>query len=381
MTAPASNMWARLVGQEAAVRALGHAVDQRATGRSFLVTGPRGVGREPAARALAASVLCEQGGCGSCSSCARVLRDAHADVAHVAPEGAQILVDQIREIRHMVARSPVEGRAKVIVLHEADSLNAAAANAMLKILEEPPSDTLFILISDRPEDLLETIRSRCRRIDFQPLTPDVIRSILIEQHDVPERTAAWATRAGGDLATALRFAKDPDARDRRGRHLDIPGRVVRGGLIECIRMAGELLDEAQAATARLREEHDAEVAALAEMLGERRGSAGARKRLEGRHKRELKAREALVVDSALRDLTSFYRDCLLLAAGAGDEVLINAEEADRLRKTASAIDPRWFLAAVDAVERARRMLTRNTQPRLTLEALFAQLSTPRVAAR
>ncbi|MFP5225013.1 MAG: DNA polymerase III subunit delta' [Actinomycetota bacterium] len=377
----ASDMWARLVGQQAAVRALGHALEQHATGRSFLFTGPRGVGREPAARALAASVLCEHGGCGGCSSCARVLRDAHADVVHVAPEGAQILVDQIREVRRTVARSPVEGRAKVIVLHEADALNPAAANAMLKILEEPPSDTLFILISERPEDLLETIRSRCRRIDFQPLTPDVIRSILAEQHGVNEQTSSWAARTGGDLATALRLAKDPDAKERRARHLDIPGRVVRGGLIECIRMAGELLDEAQAATAKLREEQDAEIVALAEMLGERRGSAGARKRLEGRHKRELKAREALVIDAALRDLTSFYRDCLLLAAGAVDEVLINSEEADRLRKTAGAIEPGWLLSAIDAVERSRRMLTRNTQPRLTLEALFAQLSTPRIIPR
>lgn len=370
-------MWARLVGQEVAVRSLRAALEQGATGRSFLFTGPRGVGREPAARAFAASVLCAEGGCEACSSCARVMRDAHADVVHVAPEGAQILVDQIREVRRVASRSPVEGRAKVLVLHEADTLNPSAANALLKVLEEPPRDTLFLLISDRPEDVLETIVSRCRRIDFQPLTPAVIREILMDQHEVDEATASWAARAGGDLATALRFVKDPDARDRRARHLDIPRRLVRGGLPECVRVAGELLEEATAATAQLRAEQDEEVSDLAELLGERRGSAGARKRLEGRHKRELRARESLVVDSALRDVSSFFRDCLVLSVGARDESLINAEEAERLRKTAAALDPPWLSSALDAIERARRMLMRNTQPRLTLEALFVQLSTPR----
>lgn len=372
-------MWSRLVGQGPAVRALRNAIGQKATGRSFLFTGPRGVGREPAARALAASVLCPQGGCGACSTCARVLRDAHADVLHVAPEGSQILVEQIREARRIASRSPVEGRAKVLVLHEADALNPSAANALLKVLEEPASDTLFILISDRPEDLLETIVSRCRRIDFQPLTPEVIRGVLVDHHGVDEPTASWAARAGGDLATALRFVKDIDARDRRARHLDVPGRLVRGDLGEGVRLAGELLEEAVAASARLRAEHEDEVAALAEMLGERRGNAGARKRLEGKHKRELKAREALAIDSALRDISSFYRDCLVLASGGSDDALVNLEEAARLRKTAGAIDPAWLIAAVDAVERARRMLTRNTQPRLTLEALFSQLATPRSA--
>ena len=122
-------MWDRLVGQERAVGLLRDAVASGTIGHAYLFVGPQGVGRELAALALAASLNCPDGGCGDCAVCQKVLRRAHADVTMVAPEGAQILVDQVREVRQIAHRSPFEGTTKVVLFEDAHRLNPAAANA------------------------------------------------------------------------------------------------------------------------------------------------------------------------------------------------------------------------------------------------------------
>ena len=159
-------MWSRLIGQATAVRILRDAVASGAPGHAYLFVGPQGVGRELAAMALAASLNCPDGGCGVCDVCARVLRRAHPDVYTIAPEGAQILVDQVRTVRENAYLSPYEGRVKVFLFEDAHRLNPAASNALLKVLEEPPGDVVFVLVTESPEDLLPTVVSRCRRVDF-----------------------------------------------------------------------------------------------------------------------------------------------------------------------------------------------------------------------
>lgn len=372
-------MWSRLIGQEQAVRLLKDAVVSGSVGHAYLFVGPQGVGRELAALALAASLNCEQQGCGECGVCTRVLRRAHPDVTVVSSEGAQILVEQIREVRAMAYRSPMEGRVRVFLIEDAHRLNPAAANALLKVLEEPPSDVVFALVTESPEDLLETIVSRCRRVDFFPLGPADIARVLTEQHGTDEQTAAWAARTGGDLSTALRFVKDDEAPGRRAAHLEIPRRLVRGGPAEAVRVAAEVAQEAKAAATALAKRQKEELAQFVEASGEGRGTGAARKRIEDRHKREVRRRETEAYDSALRDVASFYRDALLAGAGVTEE-LINAEIADRLAKTAEAVDPAWFVWALQQVEQVRRALTRNVQPQLALEALFMELGTPRVRA-
>lgn len=376
MTEP--RMWSRLVGQEAAVHALRDAVVTDSVGHSYLFLGPQGVGRELAAIALAASLNCAENGCGSCDVCTRTLRRAHPDVTTIAPEGAQILVEQVREVRMMAHRSPMEGPHKVFIIEDAHRLNAAASNALLKVLEEPPGDVVVILVAESTDDLLETIVSRCRRIDFFPLGPLSIEKVLVEHHNAEPGLSAWAARTGGDLSTALRFVKDPEAPARREAHIEIPRRLVRGGPAEAVRIAAEIAAEAKQAAANLAARQKEELAVALEASGEGRGSSAIKRRLEDRHKREVRRRETEVFDSALRDVVSFYRDALLTGAGAPRDLLINVEIEERLTMTAAAVDPAWFVTAIDQIEQTRRALTRNVQPTLALEALFMELGVPRV---
>ncbi|MFA5891430.1 MAG: DNA polymerase III subunit delta' [Actinomycetota bacterium] len=371
------DMWERLVGQEAAVRQLRESIASDSVGHAYLFAGPQGVGRELAAIALAASLNCAAGGCGSCDACARILRRTHPDLHMIVPHGAQILVEQVREVRQDAFRSPYEGRVKVFLIEDAHRLNPAAANALLKVLEEPPGDVVFVLVTASPEDLPETIVSRCRRVDFFPLGPREIRRVLVEHHGADPSDAEWAARTGGDLSTALRFVKDPEAPERRRGHLEFPGRLVRGGPAEAVRAAAELKSEADAAAAALSKAHKEELARTLDAFGEGRGSGAARKRIEDRHKREARRRRTEAYDSALRDMHSFYRDVLLSGTGASTDVLVNAEMGERLARASKVTDPAWLVWALGRVDATRRALARNVDATLAVEALFMDLSTPR----
>lgn len=355
------------------MRALRDALEREAVGHAYVFAGPEGVGRMLAALALAASVNCPDRGCGECDVCRRVLRRAHPDVHLIEPEGPQILVAQVRTLREDAHRSPLEGRFKVFVLEDAERMNAAAANALLKVLEEPPADVLIVLVAGDPDDLPPTIVSRCRRMDFRPLGPAAVREVLESHYGLPPDRAAWAARVGGNLARALRIAHDPEAEARRAAHLALPSRVSRASPAEAVRIASEVRAEVEELLGRLKERHKEEAAGHAEAFGQGRGTAAARKRLEDRQKREMRRRELELHEDVLADMESFYRDLMLAAGGAGAESFVNVEETERIARAGPRLGARRLMRIVRRIEQCRRALVRNAQPALALEALFMGL--------
>jgi len=379
MTAPASSpgMWERLVGQEAGVSLLQSALRSGSPGHAWLFAGPEGVGRRPAALAFAAALNCDVSveGCGECAYCRKVLRGAHPDVHLIVPEGQQILVDQIRGsatdrgVIPEASRSALEGRTKVFVIEDAAQLNISAANALLKVLEEPPAGVVFLLVTADPDALPETVVSRCRRIDFIPLGPQAIRTVLVDHHGVDPEQAEWAARLGGNLARALRLTFDPDAAARRAAHVALPALLSNADPPEAIRAAEELRAEAERAGLILKDKHAAELDELAELMGEGRGTAAGRKRVQDRQKREARRAELDTYLYALDDLAAAYRD-MLVGSVAGDETLVIDPDANAVRRAA---DPAATLRAIEAIERARQAIDRNAQPKIQIEALFLEL--------
>jgi DNA polymerase III subunit delta' len=370
-------MWERLVGQEVAVASLQDALVSGSPGHAWLFNGPEGVGRRPAAMAFAAALNCDrsQTGCGECVSCKKIIRGAHPDVHLVVPEGQQILVDQIRGSTNErgvipeASRSPMEGRTKVFVLEDAAQLNPHAANALLKVLEEPPDDVAFLLVTADVDLLPETVVSRCRRIDFVPLGPQAIRTVLTDHHGLDAERAEWAARLGGNLARALRLAFDPEAAARRAAHAALPAVLVGAEPPEAIRAAEEIRREAEVAAQSLREQHEREIEELAEIMGEGRGTAAGRKRVLDRQKREARRAELDAYVYALDDLASAYRD-MLIGSVTADESLVIDPDAHPSRRPS---DPAAVLRAIEAVERARLAIDRNAQPKIAIEALFLEL--------
>ncbi|MEM9695072.1 MAG: DNA polymerase III subunit delta', partial [Myxococcota bacterium] len=227
------NCFASVRGQSVAVETLRRAIDKDQVHHAYRFEGLAGVGKERTAFAFARALLCERGGCGRCDVCDRlVVREGEAvprhpdlilvgralyppEVVGGKKEANEISVEQIRRI--VLGRagfSPHEGRAQVFIIRGAEQLSLSAANALLKTLEEPRPQTHFVLLTDQPERLLDTIRSRTMPVRFGTLTDEHITAILRE-HEVPEaRIGAAVDLADGSAAAALAFADEEGAAAR-----------------------------------------------------------------------------------------------------------------------------------------------------------------------
>jgi DNA polymerase III subunit delta' len=342
---------------------------------AWLLLGPAGSGKRPTSVAMAAAIQCREEpgvGCGKCSTCLRILRHRHPDVHHIVPEGPLIPVDVIREqVIPEAARSPFEATMKVFIIEEAERMNPAAQNALLKTLEEPPGDTVFILISDREEELLETISSRCRVVRLEPVPEQRIVELLVRQGITEEAALIAARVSDGDLERALAVATDDITGKRRRLWLQIPHRL--SSPVDALDAAVEVLEEAKLGVHDLEFHQKAEAQELADILGERRGTAAARNALAKKHKRELKRREEELLGEALQTIASFYRDVLALRAG-GVEAVSNIDMFDELEAWArSDVTDRALLRATERCLETRATFVSNANPTLAMEATLVEI--------
>src|SRR5271155_3844851 len=231
-----SRVFTRLVGQEsveadlvaAAEAARGDAAHTAAMTHAWLITGPPGSGRSVAALCFAAALQCRSAGvpgCGECRACTTTMAGTHADVRRVIPEGLSIGVDEMRAIVQIASRRPSTGRWQIVLVEDADRLTEGAANALLKVVEEPPPSTVFLLCAPSvdPEDIAVTLRSRCRHVALVTPSTEAIARVLVDSDGLAAETATWAASvSGGHVGRARRLATDPEARERR-----VPG-VGRG---------------------------------------------------------------------------------------------------------------------------------------------------------
>jgi DNA polymerase III subunit delta' len=344
--------------------------------RAWLLLGPRGSGKRAAALAMAAALNCTRApgvGCGDCSNCARTLRRRHPDVHYVVPEGLVIPVDVVREsIIPEAARSTFEARYKVFVVEEADRMNDPAQNALLKTLEEPEADAVFVLISDNEEELLETLRSRCRIVHLEPLSERHIVQLL-ESEGASHDTAIAAGRASeGDLQRARALAKDERVRARRLLWSSLPSKL--GSPVAALDAASEVLHQAKEAVRERELVQRDEIRELAEALGEGRGTAAARNALAKRHRRELKRVEEEVLGEAFFYLASFYRDVVAVRRGASG-ALVNGDALAALQAwTGWEASDHNLLAASERCLGARASFVFNANPTLAVESAFVDLT-------
>ncbi|SEG27170.1 DNA polymerase III, delta prime subunit [Thermomonospora echinospora] len=388
------SVWDDLVGQGPVVEQLATAAeagagalagDERAAAgmtHAWLFTGPPGSGRSTAARAFAAALQCREAprGCGHCASCHQALQGTHADIEVVRPTGLSYGVKETRELVLRAASSPSGGRWQVVLFEDADRATEAAANALLKAIEEPPPRTVWLLCSPSPEDLVTTIRSRCRLVTLRTPPASAVADVLIRRDGIDPETAEAAARAAqGDIGRARRLATDQETRRRRGEMLALPGRLT--GVAPAVNAAAALVAAAEADAKATTEELNAtETAELRRALGESekgrmpRGTAGALKELEDRQKSRATRVKRDSLDRALLDLASYYRDVLALQLGSAVD-LVNTDRAAELRSVASAGTPEETLRRLEAIMECRGRLDANVNPLLAVEAMTLALRT------
>lgn len=398
----------RLVGQGAvesdltvaAVAARGGAGSSSAMTHSWLFTGPPGSGRSVAALCFAAALQCtDEGtpGCGRCHACTTTMAGTHGDVRRVVPEGLSIGTKEMREIVQVASRRPSTGRWQVVVVEDADRLTEAAGNVLLKVVEEPPERTVFLLCAPSvdPEDISVTLRSRCRHVHLATPSVASIAQVLRERDGLDEKVASWAAAvSGGHVGRARRLATDDEARARRKRALALVTATARPAA--AYSAADELVksadDEAkQVSAARDEKERDELATALGAggtgkgTAGATRGSAGALKDLEKRQKSRATRTGRDALDRALIDVAGMYRDALAVRFGAAKAdsssgvVLTHPDMADQIRELATDVRPEGLLLSIQAVLDCRTALETNVKPRFALAAMAAALIAARSA--
>lgn len=395
------SVWDDLVGQESAVAVLsGAAAAGRAAlaagpasgpapttsagsalASAWLFTGPPGSGRSNAARAFAAALECEspEQGCGSCSSCTAVLRGSTPDVHVVNTSVLSHGVADMRALVQKAARLPVAGRWQILIVEDADRLTEQAANALLKAVEEPGPRTLWLLCAPTVEDVLPTIRSRCRSVSLRTPPIAAVAQVLVRRDGVDAAMASFAARAAsGHVGRARRLATDDDARTRRAAVLRIP--LALGSVQACLDAAAQLVEAAAQEAKQLGADLDKkETEQLSRALGadgsSRRmppGVSGQLKELDRTQKSRSKRMQRDALDRALVDLASFYRDVLMLQHDAG--VGLAAEEMrPALESVAQGSTGEQTLRRIEAVLACRTAIEGNVAPLLAAEAMTLAL--------
>lgn len=376
-------VWDSLVGQRHVIDSLSNAVDGHGMTQSWLFVGPPGSGRSNAAIAFAAALQCSQGGCGVCHECHTVLAGSHADVKVVRTEKLTLGVDDVRELVRTAALSPVGARWQILIVEDADRLTEQANNALLKAIEEPGARTVWMLCAPTVEDVLPTIRSRCRLVTLAtPATEDVAR-FLIASQGVEPALASYAARASqGHIGRAKALARDAATRNRRSEVVALPARLTSLGA--CMRAAQQLTEvtkeEADAVTSELdaREKADLDAAYGVVERGRRpREYAPALAAMERDQKRRATRRHRDVIDRGLMDLVSVYRDAIALASGAPGQ-LVNEEIRTDVVALVESSTPELNLRRIGWIFEAREQLMEfNVPPALALESMMVALgSTP-----
>ncbi|MEV4432224.1 DNA polymerase III subunit delta' [Streptomyces sp. NPDC049555] len=392
------SVWEDLVGQDRVIEQLAAAAHDagalvsaggapegasRMT-HAWLFTGPPGSGRATAARAFAAALQCVTPtgdvGCGFCEGCHTTLVGTHADVEIVRTDLLSIGVKETRDLVRRAQLSPAGGRWQVIVLEDADRLTEGAGNVLLKAVEEPAPRTVWLLCAPSLEDVLPTIRSRCRSLTLRTPPTAAVADVLVRRDGVEPELAARVSRATqGHIGRARRLATDERARARREAVLRVPLRVTDVG--GCLKAAQELIDAAAEDAKQVAEEVDVkETEELRAALGAAagtggrlpRGTAGAMKELQDRQKRRATRTQRDSLDLALTDLAGFYRDVLAMQLRSGVE-LANGDVRDSLERVAGASRPEQTLRRIEAISACREALDRNVAPLLAVEAMTVAL--------
>jgi DNA polymerase-3 subunit delta' len=335
--------FADIVGHRRLLSLLTRAISRGTLPPSLLLAGPRGIGKRLTATAIATTLNClrprptnafETDACGECPSCRRIARGVHPDVIVLEPEeSGAIKIDQVRDVIDRANYRPFEGRRRAVIVDEADALVPQAQNALLKTLEEPPSASVFLLVSSMSDALLPTVRSRCRPLRMGELTSVEIAEVLIRDHQYSESDArVAAAEAGGSVGRAL-----------EARGVDI----------------GEAREAAQRLLYQMSRVSDParRLDAARDLVGKASGGSRERDHLAVR----------------LRVLASLLRDLGLLAANAEATSLANTDLRTDLSRLRDVFDGERTTRAFGAVDRALVALDRNAGPKVVADWLVLQI--------
>lgn len=319
--------FANILGHEPQKDILRRTIMSERLANAYLFAGPDGVGKRLMALAMARGVFCRnQSGCGTCDQCRKIDHNNHPDLHILEAEGREIKIDQVRELQRQIAYHPFESRCKFALIDNADLLNQAAGNALLKTLEEPPGQAVIILLSSRPDQLLQTIRSRCQTLPFHHLPHRVLKRALADHLRIGENDAhLLAALSQGSFRTAL--GKDRDLFiEERPRLIKSLTSLQKHSVMPALRFAQELADTKE------------------------------------------------TVQQILEIFQEFFRDLLLLHHGRPADEIANLDLIETARAHAGRLSVSQIIERINAIQDCIYHLKRNLNRQLALEVLVLALA-------
>jgi len=364
-----STPFSKLAGQDQVAGFLAKTVEARQISHAYMFTGPIGSGKTDAAIALAKAVLCANDGCGSCDDCIRVARRSHPDFHTIEPQGASsYLIEQIHDLIHDAALAPMRSTRKVYLLTRADMLRGAAANALLKTLEEPPASAIFILLARTLESVMETIVSRCQVVAFRYIPEVEAIQTLMAETSATEREARIAlAAAAGSLTSAREFIHSTSRRDMRLKILESIEGLPDGDELDVIRAARNITMMLESPLDELLAKQQKQLAESQEYL-----SKGALTALEQRQKRVRTARERERITEALHLLRSWLRDILLVRIGRGEDI-VNDDLSYNINRYGQRCTEAALIHLLKLVDQAQEWIAYNVSVQSTWESLLLGL--------
>lgn len=318
-----------IYGQEIPIAILRNSLRRGRVPHAYLFHGMDGVGKRTTARVLAKALNCRErtdDSCDHCPSCLKIDHGNHPDIVFMEPDGVFIKIEMVRDLRSQIKYRPFEGRVRVFIIDEADRMNAPAANALLKTLEEPSVSNVIILLTANLHDLNQTIRSRCQKIRFNPIRTDVVASFLKEKRSVADDEAdELASASWGSIGAAIAMEQG----ERR---------ALKTELIEILLAARS--DRTPRSMVMLSGNLDADKKSLPEKLD---------------------------------ILRSWYRDVLVYSETGSREGLLHRDLADATKQMAEDMTTRRILENIETVGRACRAIAQNANKQLTLESMVFKL--------
>lgn len=317
----------QVIGHDKQKKLLIKALENNRVSHAYLFIGPEGVGKSGVAHGLASALLCAEHRYNicNCNTCNKVQGFNHPDFHWYEPQGNKFKIEQIRELQKKILYKPYEGVKKIFIINGAEAMTTEAANSLLKVLEEPPKDTIFILLATSSYGLLPTILSRCQQIHFNKLTEREIIDILREKGIEESDGRIIAPLANGSVSKALGLIQSEDQLAKREKILQILEDFKKVDHISIFKLAEEI----------------------------------------EKNKEEIQ----FVLDIML----FWYRDLLIWKETKREELLVNIDIIDKYKNCEEKISKKALIRGIEIIEGSRRIISANANLRLTIEGMFFKL--------